>query len=327
MSFTRSVLDSLPAQTLVGYLAVFVVPVTLPPLFLKLVSLGGLRDVLSYEPGHSLVHRLDPRVKLLYSLVLGIATVVLSWQLVFLLLALTLAGWAAVFPPRRRLRVLLALGITPAVTLIWSQALFHPLVAANGTAIVDVRFPWTISWFGTDGISLTGLLYGAEQAGRTLVTISVSLLLIVTTSPSDIVWAFRKFRLPVSAGFALTAALRFLPDLFGRLSTLLQAVQVRGLDLTRPAWGRWRDWPGYLHRLAVAVPIVTVPLLIGALRGTRTMAMVADARAFGGPMRPTIGESRRITATDWVAGGWLGALVVAIVVLLTLHVGGRAGLP
>lgn len=327
MSTVHHLTETLLFTTLAGYLAIFVVPLSLPPVFLKLVGLGGLRDVLSFKPGQTLLHRLDPRVKLLYPLFLGIATVVLSWQMVFVLLALTLIPWAIVAPSRSRLRVLLAMSISPAITLVWSQALFHPLVASNGTAFVDFRFPWTISWFGTDGISLYGLQYGAEQAGRTLVTISASLLLVVTTSPSDIVWAFRKFRLPVRAGFALSVALRFLPDLIGRLSTLLQAVQVRGLDLSRPDWNELREWPGYVRRLVAAVPIVTVPLLIGALRGTRTMAMVADARAFGATPRPTVGETRQISRSDWVAGGMLGVLVVTTVLLVSLHIGARGGQP
>jgi energy-coupling factor transport system permease protein len=247
----------------------------------------------------------------------------LSWQLVFALLGLTLVGWAMVAPSPRRIQVVLAMSISPTVALIWSQALFHPAVTASGQAVVDFPFPWTISWFGTDGVSLPGLRYGIEQAGRTLVTISASLLLVLTTSPSDIIWAFRRFRMPVKAGFALTVALRFLPDLIGRLSTLLKAVQARGLDLNRPGWLEWRAWPAYLRRVIASIPIVTVPLLIGALRGTGTMAMVADARAFGSTPRPTTLHAHTRTRADLVAATTLGLLILTVGVLMALHLGGR----
>lgn len=318
---------TLAGRTLIGYLAVFVVPVMLPPLFIRVVGLGGLRDVLSYEPSESPLHRLDPRIKLLWLLVLGTTSVVLGWQAELAVLALTMAGWAVVAPSARRLQVLLAMSFAPAVGLVWSQALFHPAVTPAGQPVVDFAFPPTISWLGAPGISISGLVYGAEQACRTLVTISAALLLVLTTSPSDIVWAFRKFRMPVRWGFALTAALRFLPDLIGRLSVLLKAVQARGLDLHRPGLAEWRAWPGYLRRAAACVPIVTVPLLIGALRGTATMAMVADARAFGASSRPTVLDDRTGSRADLIAGAALGLFLMAVAALTVMHTGLRTVAP
>lgn len=317
---------SLPVQTFVGYVAIFLLPSFLPVVFVKLIGLGGLRDVLSYESGTSTIHRLDPRLKLLYVLFLGLGTVAFSWQLTLALLGLTFVGWALEKPPRRRIRVLLALGISPAVALIWSQALFHPPISPHGQPLVDYPFPWTVSWVGTDGISIAGMVYGLQQAARTLVTISASLLLIVSTSPSDIVWAFRCFRLPPRAGFTLAIALRFLPDLVGRLATILQAVQVRGLDLRGPGWSRPDRLPSYLGRVMVAIPLVTIPLLIGALRGTRTMALVADARGFGGPASPTIADFHETGTQDRIGAAVLLALLVGIILVVVLHTGVREGL-
>lgn len=243
-------------------------------------------------------------------------SVVLGWQAVLGLVAFTLIPWGILHPSPARVRVLLTMALAPAVSVIWSQALFHPAVSAGGDPLVDFRFPATISWLGTPGISLSGLTYGAEQSGRLLVSISASLLLVVTTSPSDMVWAFRKFRLPAKAGFALGVALRFLPDLFTRLTVLLRAVEVRGLDLSRPRWTRPWQWPGYLGRVLTCVPAVTVPLLVGALRSTGTMAMVADARAFGVVATPTTLKVHRTGRADVAAAGFLAAVVITAAALV-----------
>jgi energy-coupling factor transport system permease protein len=154
--------------------------------------------------------------------------------------------------------------------------------------------------------------------------VSSSLLLVVTTSPSDVVWAFRKFRLPARAGLAVSVALRFLPDFFTRMSVLLRAVEVRGLDLSRPRW--WTPWkvPAFLGRVLIAVPAVTVPLLIGALRSASTLAMVADARAFGVVPTPTTLKEHTTTREDVVAGIGLGAVVVLTVALVVTGTGARA---
>jgi hypothetical protein len=46
---------------------------------------------------------------------------------------------------------------------------------------------------------------------------------------------------------------------------LLQVVQVRGYDLTIPRRRDLRAWPGYIKRVFACIPVVTIPLLIGAL--------------------------------------------------------------
>ena len=317
-------LHTLAGRTTLAYLAIFVVPVLLPAAFVKLVGLGGLRSIFSYEVDDGPLHRLDPRIKLLYPFVVSTTSVVLSWQAVLGLVGITLVPWMILRPSPSRARALLTMALTPAVTIIWSQGLFHPAVSASGLAIVDVQFPATISWLGSPGVSVSGLTYGAEQSGRLLVSISASLLLVLTTSPSDMVWAFRKFRLPAKAGFALSVALRFLPDLFTRLTVLLRAVEVRGLDLSRPRWNQPWQWPGYLGRVLSCAPIVTVPLLVGALRSTGTMAMVADARAFGVMPTPTTLKVHRTSGADVVAIVALTGVVIVALVLAVAGVGSRS---
>ncbi len=320
---TDLLLHTLAGRSALAYLAVFIAPVALPAVFVKLVGLGGLRSIFSYEVRDGPIHRLDPRIKLLYPFMVSTTSVALSWRAVLGLVALTGVPWLILRPAPSRVRALLTMALVPAVSIIWSQALFHPAVSRAGLPLVDFRFPPTISWLGTPGISISGLTYGAEQSGRLLVSVSASLLLVLTTSPSDMVWAFRKFRLPAKAGFALGVALRFLPDLFTRLTTLLRAVEVRGLDLSRPHWARPWQWPGYLGRLLTCVPAVTVPLLVGALRSTGTMALVADARAFGVVATPTTLKVHRTRRAVVVAAAFLTAVVLAAVILVANGIGAR----
>jgi energy-coupling factor transport system permease protein len=158
-----------------------------------------------------------------------------------------------------------------------------------------------------------------------MVATSSSLILLLTTKPSEIIWAFYKFRMPPTVGLAFTAALRFLPQLIERMTVLLLVMQVRGYDLTRPGWWEVHRWPGYIGRVLSAIPIVTVPLLIGSLRSTSVMAMVADARAFGAKPNPTSLNEHQQTLQDRVAIGALTAVVVTALLLVVLHIGNRQG--
>jgi energy-coupling factor transport system permease protein len=176
---------------------------------------------------------------------------------------------------------------------------------------------------GTPGLSSSGLLYGLQQAGRTLAGVLAALILLFTTTPSEVVWAFYKFRLPAAAGLAFSAALRFLPQMMERMTVLLQVVQVRGYDLTIPHWWEWSKWPGYLWRVFACIPVITIPLLIGALRNTSVMAMVVDARAFGSHVRRTTLREHHMTTADRVALGALIGITIAVALLVLFHIADR----
>jgi len=314
-------LQNIVGRTVLGYLLMFVVPLILPVVFIRLVGIQGLRNLFSYEPKASIIHRLDPRLKILYPFIISTLSVFLNWNFVFLLLLFTIIPWILLRTSAQRARVVITMVLTPAIGLIWSQGLFY----TQGGALQHLIFPFppTISWFGSPGLSSTGMLYGAEQAGRVIVAASASFILLFTTKTSEIIWAFNKFRMPAAVGLAFTAALRFVPQLAERMTVLLQAMQVRGYDLTVPRWWQLRDWPGYIGRVFACVPIVTVPLLIDSLRSTSVMAMVADARAFGSRPDRTVLREHHVTTEDIIATSALVGLIIIVVLLVVLHIGNR----
>jgi len=313
--------QTLFGRTIVGYLLIFAVPALLPFLFIKLIGFKGLRHLFSYEPKQSIIHKLDPRIKVIYPVLMGILTVFLNWDFVYILVAFTLIPWILLRPSWDRLRVIVTMAGIPVIGAIWSQALFH--TEGNSTAHLLFVFPPTLSWMGTPGLSSTGFLYGLQQAGRTLAAVLAALILLFTTTPSEVVWAFYKFHLPAPAGLAFSTALRFLPQMMERMTVLLQVVQVRGFDLTIPRWWEWRKWPGYLGRVFACIPVITIPLLIGSLRTTSVLAMVVDARAFGANTKRNTLRKHQITLADRIAMASLIFLTIIVAILVITHVGNR----
>jgi energy-coupling factor transport system permease protein len=156
-----------------------------------------------------------------------------------------------------------------------------------------------------------------------LVTVSCSMLILISTDVGDFTWAFERFRMPPAVGFALTAALRFLPDMISRTTLVLRAVELRGYDLSRPRWYQVTKWADYVKRVGRCVVIVTVPLLIGSLRGTTTMAMVADARGFGANRKRGSLKEHHLTRVDIAGYVILVVLVGTAIVLNHFHIGAR----
>lgn len=314
-------MSNLLVRTIISYLLIFGVPLLLPLAFIKLVGLGGLRELVTYEAKDSPLHRLDPRLKVLYPVAMGVLSILLSWDFMLIVFGLSLLPWFWLRPSRAKVRVLMVMVIGPALTGFWSQGLYY---LPNPPIHYIYQFPGTISWMGSPGITSYGLVFGLEQSARVLVTVSTSMLILVSTDVGDFTWAFERFRMPPQVGFALTAALRFLPDMISRTTLVLRAIELRGYDMSRPRWFQLNKWPDYAKRLARCVVLITVPLLVGSLRGTTTMAMVADARGFGATKRRGSLQEHKLTAYD--VGGYaiLAALVAAAIVLNHFHIGARA---
>ena len=312
--------SSLLARTVISYALVFVVPLILPVAFFKLVGLGGLRELVTYEAKDTPLHRLDPRLKVLYPIAMGILSILLTWSFMLILFALSILPWFWLRPSRQRIRVLMVLALGPALGGFWSQGMFY---LPSPPIHFLYQFPWTISWLGSPGITTYGMVFGLEQTARVLVTVSTSMLILVSTDVGDFTWAFERFGAPPQVGFALTAALRFLPELIGRTTLVLRAVELRGYDLSRPRWFEIVRWPGYARRVGRCVVLITVPLLVGTLRGTTTMALVADARGFGANRRRGSLRVHQLTAVD--VGGYviLVLLVAGALVLNHFHIGAR----
>jgi energy-coupling factor transport system permease protein len=256
----------------------------------------------------------------LYPIAMGVLSILLTWKLMLAVFGLSIVPWFWLRPSRAKIRVLTVMVIGPALAGFWSQGLYY---LPNPPIHYLYQFPWTIAWLGSPGITTYGMVFGLEQTARVLVTVSTSMLILISTDVGDFTWAFERFGAPPQVGFALTAALRFMPEMLSRTTLVLRAVELRGYDLSRPHWYQFTKLPDYVKRLARCVVLVTVPLLISTLRGTTTMAMVADARGFGVSRKRGSLRVHRTTAVDVWGYAILIALVAGAFVLNHLHVGNR----
>ncbi|HEV2374103.1 MAG TPA: energy-coupling factor transporter transmembrane component T [Streptosporangiaceae bacterium] len=313
-------MHTLLVRTVISYLLIFAVPMLLPVAFFKLVGLGGLRELVTYEARDTPLHNLDPRLKILYPVAMGVLSILLSWKLMLAVFGLTIIPWFWLRPSKAKIRVLMVMVIGPALAGFWGQGMYY---LPPPPIHYVYQFPWTLSWLGSPGITTYGMIFGLQQSARVLVTVSTSMLILISTDVGDFTWAFERFQAPPQVGFAITAALRFLPEMISRTTLVLRAIELRGYDLSRPKWHQFNRWPDYVRRIARAVGLITVPLLVGSLRGTATMAMVADARGFGVSRKRGSLRVHKVTAFDIGAYIVLAILVIGAFVLNHLHIGAR----
>ncbi|TCP24193.1 energy-coupling factor transport system permease protein [Scopulibacillus darangshiensis] len=226
-----------------------------------------------YVPGQSVIHRLDPRAKLLavflFVIIIFLAN---NWVTYALAIIFTLLG---VFLSKVPVRFIYR-GLKPIIIIIIFTFILNVLFTKEGELLVSY------GWFH---IYEGGLIQAVFISMRLLVIIVATTLLTLTTSPIDItdgleilLGPLKKIKLPVHE-FALmmSIALRFIPTLLEETEKVMKAQSARGSDFTS----------GSLKSRVKAIIPLLVPLFVGAFKRAEELAMAMEARGYRGDVGRT----------------------------------------
>ena len=255
-----------------------------------------LRDITigQHFPGSSLVHRFDPRLKLVLTIVYIILLFAASNPLGLTLSILFLAAMYAVakIPFKMILK-----SLKPILPIIIFTAVLN-LFFVSGEGEPLVHF-WVLN------IYAEGVRYAVLMAVRVMALIAGTSLLTYTTSPivltdaiENLLRPLAKIHFPVhELAMMMTIALRFIPTLIEETEKIMNAQKARGAML---------DNGTFTQRIKALVPVL-IPLFISAFRRADELAMAMECRCYHG------GEGRtRLKVLKF------GALDVKCAVVLTL---------
>ena len=246
---------------------------------LKDITLG------QYFPGKSVVHRLDPRTKLIllivYIVTLFTADNWVSYGIVFAFLATTIA--ISKIPVKAIVR-----GMKPLVVVLIFTGILNLLFTAGETVLLQF---WRIT------ITLEGVIRAVFMVARILMLISGTFLLTYTTSPialtdglESLLGPLKAIRLPVhELAMMMCIALRFIPTLIEETDKIMSAQKARGADFES---GR------FMQRIKALVPNL-VPLFISAFRRADELATAMECRCYQGGDGRTKMKLLRYRLTDY----------------------------
>lgn len=261
---------------------------------LKDITLG------QYFPGNSLLHRFDPRSKILFT-VLFIAAIFLCKGLVSygitLLILLMMIGISKVQP-----RVFLK-GMKPVVFIVVCTAILN-LFYTSGT----VLWSWGILKITEEGIWKAGFM-----VLRILMLIACTLLLTYTTSPilltdglEKLLRPLKKLNFPVhELSMMMSIALRFIPTLIQETDKIISAQKARGADF---------DSGNLIQKAKALIPIL-IPLFISSFRRAEELAIAMECRCYHGDEGRTSLRQLRYAGRDYGLIIFSIALCAGIVVL------------
>ena len=259
-----------------------------------------LRDVTlgQYFPGDSVVHRLDPRTKLILVVLYIIALFnTKGWVSNGLILVLTLVCMRIA---DIRLSNIFK-GLKPMLFIIILTALLN-LFYTGGTPI---REGWIITWEGLDR--------AVKMILRITLLITGTFLLTYTTSPMALTDGLelllnplKKLKVPVHAlTLMMSMALRFIPTLIEETDKIMSAQRARGADFET----------GNLIQRAKALLPILVPLFVSAFRRADELAVAMESRCYHGGEGRTRMKQLHYTGID-AAALVLGAVVTAGIFVL-----------
>lgn len=237
-----------------------------------------LKDITigQYFPGDTLVHRLDPRIKILIIIMFIISLFFIkTFPPYLLILAFILFSiWLSKVPFKYVLK-----GLKPLMIIIGITFVINVLLT-KGEVLFEI---------GPLTITKEGLSQAIFMALRLIFLITGTSLLTLTTSPisltdgiEKLLSPFKRLGLPAhELAMMMTIALRFIPTLLEETDKIMKAQMARGADF---------ESGNIINRAKNLVPLL-VPLFINAFRRADELAIAMEARCYrGGEHRTRLNE-------------------------------------
>ncbi|NNU85058.1 energy-coupling factor transporter transmembrane protein EcfT [Geobacillus sp. BMUD] len=255
-----------------------------------------------YVPGHSVIHRLDPRAKLLVVFTYVLIVFLANNAATYALLSLFAFAFAAL---SRIPFSFIVRGLKPILWVVLFTLLLHLFMTKEGDVIYQI---------GSLSIYEGGIKQGIFISLRFLLLVLMTTMLTLTTTPIEVtdgveslLGPLKKMRVPVhELALMMAISLRFIPTLMEETEKIMKAQAARGVDFSG---GRFSE------RMKAIVSLL-VPLFISSFKRADELATAMEARGYRG------GEGRtkfRQLAWKPVDTAFLAAVALLAVLLCLLR--------
>ena len=246
----------------------------------------------NYIPGNSVMHSMNPALKLLLALIIPFCCfITANHLLIAALIGLSLLMGVLGGVAERTFKTFSGL-------CALSLFLFILQILSVGSGAVLLSLPFGLR------ITDAGLRFSSLICLR-LIGATLPLTVVLTLTPvSAVTRALTDdLRIPFRYAFALTTAIRFIPLLSAQMSDVIEAQTARGVELDG----------GVFKKLALLPPLC-VPILVSAVKRVERGAISAELRGFYLRPRGAKRERRGLRASDYA----VIALCIALIALCVI---------
>lgn len=257
-----------------------------------------MSSLVAYYPGTTFFHRLDPRVKTIFLLIVSTSIFMVENMAVAacILLVMVALWYSAKLPSSVLVSIMkVLLGIIAFLFVV--QAIFYP----GTTPLIKPLIP---IGKGFGQVTLEGVLFSVLLALRLIAMVIMLPLVTFTTPVQDFALGFVKMGAPYRLAYTITTALNLVPILQTETGVIVDAQRLRAMQTFEN---------GKLSEKLKAYPALVTPLVIGSMRRAQLMAVAMDSRAFGASKKRTYLVDLKMKWTDWVF--LIGSILFAIAVV------------
>ncbi len=263
-----------------------------------------IRDITigQYYPANSVIHKMDPRVKitctLLFLISLFLQNSVLGYAIATLFLAVVIKVSKVPFK-------FIVKGLKAIVIILLITVGFNLFLTSEGTILVEF---WIFK------ITDKGLRIAVFMAVRLIYLIIGSSIMTLTTTPNSLTDGIERLLSPLNKihvpvheiAMMMSIALRFIPILIEETDKIMKAQIARGADL---------ESGNMIQRAKAMIPVL-VPLFISAFRRANDLAMAMEARCYRG------GEGRtKMKPLDYHRRDFVGYAITLVYIVMIFVVG------
>lgn len=266
--------------------------------------------LLGYVERPGLLHTLTGTSKLVLTIAMVLAAMI-SFDVRFLatLGVLSMIGWAL---SRVRLRDLATVLWIILTFMMLNNLLIFVFAPGYGSELLGARHV-IVDGPGRWDLTQEQLFYQLAVTLKYFAMLPAVLLFVATTRPPEFASSLHRIGVPYKVAFAVSLALRFIPDIQREMRTISQAQQARGLDISRKV--------GLVTRVRNVVSTL-MPLLLGSLDRIETVSSAMELRGFGRGRGRTWYDVKPMRLRDWATILGAAAVVAAAIVLVVVD-GGR----
>lgn len=257
-----------------------------------------------FFPGNSIIHKLDPRTKIICAFIFIVSVFVANNPVAFLLLSICTLLFVAA--SRISFKVILK-GIKPIVFIVLFTAILNVFMTlGEGEPLISF---WVVN------IYLEGIIRAIVVSLRViLLIVGTSALLTYTTSPisltdglESLLAPLKKIGVPVHTfAMMMSIALRFIPTLVEETEKIMNAQKSRGADFTS----------GSLTQRAKALIPLLVPLFVSSFKRAEELATAMECRCYRGDKNRT-----KLVKLEYVRRDYLSIVLFILLLGLVICLG------
>jgi energy-coupling factor transport system permease protein len=271
----------------------------------------GARSIAEPTIKDTVIHRIDPRAKILILISIVFVAVSLDNQKTMFLLFLTvLSGFVLAKMPAIKIKTLVILLVLLIWGTIYSQALFYSQLPRTVIfTIIRPEFP-ILGWLTGGGLFVyeEGFHHGAVQGLRSASILSLGLLMCWTTDSRDMLNGLVGLRVPYSVAFMVITAVRFLPIIITEVATVITVQRLRGFNPTKFGSG-----------IIKTLLNILTPTLANCVRRTGTLAISIQSRAFRANSDRTSLKKLEFSNTDKIVVAVCVFTAISVVIMKLIY--------